>query len=329
MLPLLSAIQHYLHATLEVAIGYRRWSGMASLPYFLQDTLILWESKLLGLDVLLALETSATRASIGDVVKHVQKVSALSQLPVIYVTEALASYERKRLIEHKVPFIVPGNQLYLPDLGLDLREYFRQRRSSAGEALSPSAQAMLIAALLQPIWEVECQPIEILETLGYSAMTRSRAARELIAAGIAVGSKLGRTQQLKLARSPSETWHHAQPLLRSPVKRTVWAYPADIPASLERRAAGQSALARNTALAPPLRPVYATSQAAWLALKGRAIELPESLPGAEEWQLWAYSPALLRMTDAVDPYSLILSLRDNADERVQLALDDITGQLPW
>jgi hypothetical protein len=31
------------------------------------------------------------------------------------------------LIEQKVSFIVPGNQLYLPDLGLDLREYFRQR----------------------------------------------------------------------------------------------------------------------------------------------------------------------------------------------------------
>ncbi len=30
-------------------------------------------------------------------------------------------------IAQKVPFIVPGNQLYLPDLGLDLREYFRQR----------------------------------------------------------------------------------------------------------------------------------------------------------------------------------------------------------
>jgi hypothetical protein len=31
----------------------------------------------------------------------------------------LASYERKRLIEQNVPFIVPGNQLYLPDLGID------------------------------------------------------------------------------------------------------------------------------------------------------------------------------------------------------------------
>ena len=44
----------------------------------------------------------------------------------------MASYERKRLIEQKVPSIVPGNQLYLPDLGLDLREYFRRRALDVG-----------------------------------------------------------------------------------------------------------------------------------------------------------------------------------------------------
>jgi hypothetical protein len=58
----------------------------------------------------------------------------------------------------KIPFIVPGNQLYLPDLGLDLREYFRQRSPTAQSALSPSAQAMLITALLHQPWQAEWQP---------------------------------------------------------------------------------------------------------------------------------------------------------------------------
>lgn len=79
----------------------------------------------------------------------------MAEHPTIYVTDALASYERKRLIEQKVPFIVPGNQLYLPELGIDLREYFRQRAGSAESPLSPSAQALLITALLRPQWEPE------------------------------------------------------------------------------------------------------------------------------------------------------------------------------
>jgi hypothetical protein len=31
----------------------------------------------------------------------------------------------------------------------------------------------------------------------------------------------------------------------------------------------------------------------------------------------------------VDPLSLILSLRDDPDERVQMAVDELEGSLPW
>jgi hypothetical protein len=36
--------------------------------------------------------------------------------------------------------------------------------------------------------------------------------------------------------------------------------------------------------------------------------------------VWSYSPALAPNSDTVDPLSLMLSLRDEADERVQKAL---------
>jgi hypothetical protein len=34
-------------------------------------------------------------------------------------------------------------------------------------------------------------------------------------------------------------------------------------------------------------------------------------------------------TTTVDPLSLTLSLQENADDRVQLALDELKGQLTW
>lgn len=37
----------------------------------------------------------------------------------VYILQGLEAYNRKRLIQQKGPFIVPGNQLYLPDLGID------------------------------------------------------------------------------------------------------------------------------------------------------------------------------------------------------------------
>ena len=83
-------------------------------------------------------------------------------------------------------------------------------------------------------------------------------------------------------------------------------------------------------LAAPQWPIYALSPDQWKAASQAGIaELPEPTPGACEWQLWAYSPTLLPGTNSVDPLSLILSLQDNPDERIQLALDELKEQLPW
>ena len=65
------------------------------------------------------------------------------------------------------------------------------------------------------------------------------------------------------------------------------------------------------------------------ATKAGFETLPEPLPGACEWELWHYSPALVRDSDTVDPLSLTLSLQGNQDERVQLALDELKGRFPW
>ena len=322
-------VQHYLHETLGVPTsGYQAWAGQDGLPYFLRDAFEFRELNILGHTVLLALDRSPEKPSLGDIRVRLDKVRSVAGRPTVYVTEALASYERKRLIEQKVPFIVPGNQLYLPDLAIDLREYFRQRPSAAESPLSPSAQAMLITALLRPRWEPEWHPAEVATALGYTPMTLSRAVRELSAAGLASVHKAGRSQYLTMAFSPQETWERANPLLRSPVQRTVWTFTPLQP-DLPMRLAGLSALARRSMLTEPRQPVHAVSRAAWQALKSNVDELPEAVPGAYEWQLWNYNPALQPDSDTVDPLSLMLSLRDSPDERVQSALDALKEQLPW
>ena len=42
---------------------------------------------------------------------------------------------------------MPGNQLYMPDLAIDLREHFRARRRRRADILSPAAQAVLFHRL--------------------------------------------------------------------------------------------------------------------------------------------------------------------------------------
>jgi len=258
------------------------------------------------------------------------KLRQLAGMPVVYVTRTLASYERKRLIEQKVPFLVPGNQLYLPELGIDLREYFRKPSVAAQTALSPATQAMLIAVLLRRPWRAEWQPAEVVGELGYTPMTLSRAVKELTTAGIATLRTEGRVRWLHTERTAAQTWEHARPMLRSPVKRRVWMLPPPKSRPRPLRLAGLSALARFSMLSEPQWPTYAVAQAEWKAATQAGFEtLPEPLPGACEWELWHYSPALVRDSDTVDPLSLTLSLQGNQDERVQLALDELKGRFPW
>lgn len=331
MLPLAAAALRYLHEVLGISKPVvSPWTRADELPYFLRDAFQFSELELLGHPILLAMGRAERKRSLGEVRKRLDKVKGLADRPVVYVTDALASYERRRLIEQKVPFIVPGNQLYLPELGLDLREYFRQRAPATDAVLSPSTQAMLITALLHQPWQAEWQPSKTAVALGYTPMTLSRVVKELTAAGLATAYTVGRSRWLRMTHPPQQTWEQAKPALRSPVKRTVWMlseYPA---ATQQGRLAGLSALAHFSMLTEPKWPVLAVSAADWReAMDAGVRELPEPVDGASELQLWSYSPVLLAGAATVDPLSLTLSLQDSEDDRIQLALDELKEQLPW
>jgi DNA-binding MarR family transcriptional regulator len=325
-----AAVHAYLHETLGIAPKVRAWAGADKLPYFLQEAFEVRELKLLDLQILLAIDQRADRPTLATVRGQIDKLRQLAGMPIVYVTRTLASYERKRLIEQKVPFLVPGNQLYLPDLGIDLREYFRKPTIAAQTALSPATQAMLIAVLLRRPWRAEWQPAEVVGELGYTPMTLSRAVKELTTAGIATLRTEGRVRWLHAERTAAQTWEHARPMLRSPVKRRVWVLPLPKPRPRPLRLAGLSALARLSMLTEPPWPTYAVGQAEWKAAAQAGLEmLPEPLPGACEWEIWHYTSALVPGSDTVDPLSLALSLQGNQDERVQLALGELKGRFPW
>lgn len=327
---LATAVLRYLQEVLGIgAAGVKPWARANELPYFLRDAFQFGELELLRQPIVLAIGRSEAKQSLSEVRTCLDKVKALAGQPAVYVTDALASYDRRRLIEQKVPFIVPGNQLYLPDLGLDLREYFR-RRAPVTEALSPSAQAMLITALLRKPWQPDWQPSNDAVALGYTPMTLSRVVKELTAAGLATAYTIGRSRWLRMELPPEQAWERAKPVLRTPVRRVVWVAVHGVIAHPPGRIAGLSALARYSMLTEPKRPVYAMTAADWKAATDAGVrQLPEPETGAQEWQLWTYSPALIPDATTVDPLSLMLSLQENADDRIQLALDELKGQLPW
>lgn len=325
-------LQAYLLDVLGADTTPRPWPGAKALPFFVTDSFTLFELSLFGHSLVIALDRRPGTLSPSEVAARVERLRSAAP-NVVYATERLALRERRALIGRKMPFIVPGNQLYLPDLGIDLREYL-QRGAGAGKSttLKPSAQALLIASLLAKPWHRELHPATMARALGYTVMTASRAANDLVAAGLAqAGHKAqpGAPRYLTFeATKPEEAWRAAEPLVVSPLLRTVWI--AKVPAGLATRVAGIEALARQTMLAAPDHPVHAVKREDWLSARKADPTLDDlGRDGSRiELQIWSYSPNLAS-GDQVDPLSLIASLRDNTDERVQVALNELREGLRW
>jgi hypothetical protein len=325
----------YLHETLGIQPASRPWSGTAKLPYHLQDEFELYELKAAGRMILLAVSRRKKHPTPSALRERLEKLKAAASRPVIYVIGAMASYQRKRLIEQKVPFIVPGNQLYLPDLGIDLREYFRQPPKEATNGFSPAAQALLLRALLSKSTQTEWSPAAMASEVGYTAMTVSRIVSELTHAGVAKLDQRGRARWLLMDRPPAETWELIRPRLRTPIKRQFW---TRIDTAFDQKdvpLAGLSALAHYTQLADPTTPVYAVGVERLKSPGFKNLsEIPEPVPNSCQVQVWSYTPihgisAKKRDQQAVDPLSLSLSFHQNTDERIELALDELKEYFPW
>jgi DNA-binding MarR family transcriptional regulator len=246
---------------------------------------------------------------------------------VIYIASTVSAYNRKRLIEQKVPFVVPGNQLYLPMLGIDFREHFKKIRSKP-MTISPATQVVLLYELLLGNENVYT-PSGLAKRLGYAPMTLTRTFDELELAGLGEVAMEGKERILRFTEKGKNLWGKAREFLRSPVKKRIWIEkPRDTWRDVQ---AGLTALAHYSMLSEPQRPVYAISQEDWKTAKqlGNFLELPEAESGAYEIEVWSYSPRRFADNNVVDRLSLYLSLQKNTDERVEAALEEMLRAMEW
>jgi DNA-binding MarR family transcriptional regulator len=324
---LLAQLQQYLHENLGIGITLAPWAGGSRLPLYLRDRYRFFHAQLLGTACLFVIDQARAAEPPAAVRKHLDQVRVKWSDATVYVRGQVTAYNRKRLIEQKVPFIVPGNQMYLPMLGIDLRERFRPTRPDR-QPFSPSAQAVLIWTLLHRAPALN--PSDLATKLGYTAMTMGRALSELEAADLAESSLSGRQRDVRLKVSGRAAWQKAQEFLRTPV---VGRYPLHVTRgeSLPGPRSGLTALAHYSSLSEPAGVVVAVSRKVWrsLASHDRTMTVHKPEPDAPTVEVWSYDPTLLAEDAAVDPLSLYLSLSQETDERVQAALGQMLEDVQW
>lgn len=323
------SFQNYIQELLGVRATPEKWEDEKNLPYYLRDTYGFYRVCILNVDCLLMVTKGGPETTPATIRKHVDALQDRWDGLVIYVSGAIPPHNRRRMLEAQVPFVIPGNQMLVPQLGIALRERMRRNRSARAQArLSPSTQVVVLHALLKDS-TITYTPSLLADCLGYTRMTMTRALDEIEEAGIGEVETRGKERILRFAGSRHELWESVERLMRSPVKRRLW-----VSHSVCERwglQAGLTALSHYSMLTPPSQPVRAVGPQDWGEMKksGNATELAAGEPDAFELEIWSYEPRLFAEGGLVDRFSLYLSLRESEDERVEAALEEMMEEAAW
>jgi DNA-binding MarR family transcriptional regulator len=221
---------------------------------------------------------------------------------------------------------VPGNQLYLPDLGIDLREHFKKQRQPH-TTLTPQAQFILLAYLLKrqviDHWTASSLAVAFQTT----KMTMGRAIEDLSTHDLIEIIPKGRIREVQFVDTGRMLWEKALPIMSSPVYKRLYFEKFH---SSDTILSGLSALSEQTMLAEPNRKILAISHIAWNQKYRNHTRL--TVPAAEariEVELWRYDPRPCGVAGMVDPLSLYLSFREEQDERIEQAREQLLKGFAW
>jgi len=298
------------------------------LPYFLTDRYHFWRGDLQGRPAVFMANRSAPLDT-ADIAKHRDLARRHLGIPLaILVLDRVDARVRHRMIAHRIAFLAPDAQLYIPEVLLDVRESHPAPVAAPPDHLSPTAQLVVLGALLGQV--VEQQSLtDLAERFQVSVMSMSRALDELVAVGVAQAEWAGRRRLLRFVLGGRPLWTAIEPRLKSPVRK-VRLVRGEVPLDAAPMA-GETALAHYTMLSPPRVERRAVLASHWMHLAQRLELVTAWADEADRMELetWSYDPLVLSEDGAVDRLSLYLSVRHEPDERVAQAAAQMLEDITW
>ena len=325
MTPLIRKFELYCQQALGIKTQAVAWNNAAGLPLFLREAYDFYQVDLKKKSFLLVADKKREERPPAALQKQLAQLELRTGLPVVYMRPKITSHNRHRLIMHQVPFVIPGNQLYLPMFCIDLRERFGEE-PEVRAVMSPSTQALMLHVLHTGA-AVPMNPGEMARQLRYTPMTMTRTFAELQHFGIGEHIVQKKNRQLTIGMQRKDLWKTVMPLMRTPVRERVYVEQAGFREEMNK--AGLTALALYSMIAEPAIPVYACAIDRWREIRKDLKVVPVADSGVNQVEVWTYRPELFAAQGIVDRLSLYLSMRDEDDERIIAALEGMMKEIQW
>ena len=315
----------YLKENIDEQITIKPWIKKNNFPVFLRDTYNFYEVTILGTRCIL-IEAVDEMPNIYQLQKHIKQIKNLTDRQIVLFYKDITRYRRKSLIENRIAFVIEDGQMYLPFLGLDLKKVKEHVEEEAKGFTAPAQIAYLYFLYHK---EEVVNTTDFAKKLGFNKMTASRALNDLYHANLItyeIGGMTGRSKEYKRIKDP-DYFLRGRNYLKTPVRKII--YTKTKP--LDALTAGMEALSELSMINPPGHPIMAIDRNKLNKEQVEVVNNKDLIKDTKlvELELWDYDPGLFSNNGHVDLLSLYASLKEETDERVRQALEEVLRGEPW
>ena len=294
-----------------LTINYKSWDKKQALPLYVAGNYEIDEA-IVSNNRFIVMRPIGDLPTLPAMKKHIEKIQKIDDVPVAFYLKNLSDFRRKGMLESNIPFMTE-KQVFLPFIGTLLME--EKNNALYKEKFMFSTQQLFLMYLYNR--QNKLYVANVGKKLPYSAMTLSRAVKQLEASDLFLVYKDGVNKVIESKYDRRELFERAKPFLLDPVRKYGYIEKSRIDENMVL--ASESALAKNSMLNPSKLITYAIDEQK-MDINQMENELVD--PNKQiRLELWGYDPKLFSDDNVADGLSVALSLREIVDERIEEAID--------
>ncbi len=295
-----------------IAISVEDWNHQDSLPVYMSDNYN-FNTAYIADKRCIILTPKGALATVPALKKQIARIRQIDNVPVVLELTTVSAYRRRSLIENKIPFVTQ-KQVFLPFIGTLLTDE-KQIEGLNGKFVFSTQQLFLFYLYSK---KKRLYISEAGKALPFTAMTLSRAAKQLEGTGLFIVSKDGVNKIIESKYGRTELFEKAKAYLSSPVSKAGYIDKTQVTDDMVF--AGETAISMKTMLNPPRLITYAVKR------KKDEVILTDELIDPDEQvrlELWAYDPTQFSDDKNADDISVALSFKETEDERMEEAVEEL------
>lgn len=252
-----------------------------------------------------------------------KQIELLVGMPVVVILDSLTYYERERLINQGVYFIISDKYVFLPTLIVNVRA---KKKVKNPEKLTSAAQYLFLYYLLSDQSKEEFTIKDLMQIMPYNYVALARAVSNLEdckLCSIKIKDNSG-IKYIQFGGNKREQWVKAQNYLSSPVKKVLY---CDKKPVADFSISGVNALSQYS----HINTEQYETLAIWDKLFNSSDTHYNGLEGLYKIEIWKYPttmPFLINLK-VVDKLSLYLTMREDPDARIEKELEIMIEKMKW